>query len=196
MVRSATIERKTKETQIRLDLSLDGAGKAEISTGIGFLDHMLTLLARHALFDLSVRAVGDLQVDDHHTVEDIGICLGQALAEALGDKRGISRYGHMTLPMDEALVTCAVDLGGRAECVWSAPITAEKVGTFDTQLAEDFWRAVVQNARMNYHVLLHNGRNAHHVIEAVFKASARALRQAVAIDPREPDAIPSTKGVL
>jgi imidazoleglycerol-phosphate dehydratase len=196
VARTAIVDRKTRETQIRLELALDGAGRATIQSGVGFLDHMLTLFARHGLFDLAVHAQGDLHVDDHHTVEDIGICLGSAFFEALGDKKGIVRYGHLTLPMDEALVTCAVDLSGRAECVWTVPITAEKVGSFDTQLAEDFWRAAAHNARMNYHVLLHYGRNAHHVIEAVFKASARALRQAVAIDSRAPNDVPSTKGVL
>ena len=196
MTRQATIDRKTKETEIHLELSLDGTGESTIATGVGFLDHMLDLLTRHALFDLKVQAAGDRHVDDHHTVEDVGICLGLAIAQAVGDKTGIFRYGHMTLPMDEALVTTAVDLSGRASLVWNIEVPTEKIGTFDTQLAEDFWSAVVNNAGMSLHALLHHGRNAHHIVEAVFKSVGRSLRMAVTLDPRQPHSIPSTKGVL
>jgi imidazoleglycerol-phosphate dehydratase len=195
MERTATIQRKTGETEIELRLSLDGIGTADVQTGVGFLDHMLTLLARHALVDLYVRAVGDLQVDPHHTVEDIGICLGKALAKALGDRAGIRRYGSMILPMDEVLATVAIDLGGRPYFVWKADVPRTQLGNFDTELAEDFWQAVASCALMNYHVVLHYGRNTHHIIEAIFKASARALRAAVERDPRMPG-VPSTKGTL
>jgi imidazoleglycerol-phosphate dehydratase len=195
MSRTATISRTTNETSIELELNLDGSGNAEISTGVGFFDHMLDLLARHALFDLRVSADGDLAVDDHHTVEDVGICLGQALLEAVGDKAGIARYGHMTLPMEETLVTVALDLGGRIAFRYNAAIPTEKIGTFDAQLVKEFWHAVASNARMNLHVLLHYGENAHHISEAVFKATARALRAAVSIDPRQ-TGVPSTKGTL
>lgn len=196
MARTASIDRKTRETDIQLTLNLDGNGEASIETGVGFLDHMLNLFARHGAFNLSVHAKGDLHIDDHHTVEDVGICLGQAILQAIGDKRGIVRYGSMTLPMDETLLTTACDLSGRVAFVWNVPIGVEKIGTFDTQLAEDFWHAVAENARMNYHALLHYGRNAHHIVEAVFKSSARSLRQAVSIDPRMESLIPSTKGSL
>jgi len=195
MPRTAAISRTTNETSIELELNLDGTGNAEISTGVGFFDHMLDLLARHALFDLRISADGDLAVDDHHTVEDVGICLGQALLEAIGDKAGIARYGHMTLPMEETLVTVALDLGGRIAFCYNAAIPTEKIGTFDAQLVKEFWHAVASNARMNLHVLLHYGENAHHISEAVFKATARALRSAVAIDPRQ-TGVPSTKGTL
>ncbi|MCS6851652.1 MAG: imidazoleglycerol-phosphate dehydratase HisB [Gemmataceae bacterium] len=195
MSRTATIRRETSETRIHLRLDLDGSGQANVATGIGFFDHMLTLLARHSLFDLSVEAAGDLHVDAHHTVEDTGLCLGKALAEALGPKAGIRRYGSIILPMDETLVTCAVDLSGRPFCVWNVPLPAEQLGTFSAPLAEEFWRAVASAAAMNLHVLCHYGRNTHHIIEAVFKAAARSLRQAVEIDPREVG-VPSTKGVL
>jgi imidazoleglycerol-phosphate dehydratase len=195
MPRTARIERKTAETDIRLELNLDGSGQSQLATGVGFFDHMLTLLARHAAMDLTVQAAGDLHVDQHHTVEDVGICFGQALRQALGDKAGIRRYGHFTLPMEETLVTSAVDLSGRFYLVFNAPIPAAKIGEFDSELVEDFWQAVAANALCNLHVVLHHGRNSHHISEAIFKATARALRMAVEIDPRHPG-IPSTKGVL
>ncbi|HEY2156082.1 MAG TPA: imidazoleglycerol-phosphate dehydratase HisB [Isosphaeraceae bacterium] len=193
--RSAEIVRSTRETEIRLRLDLDGAGRADVATGVGFLDHMLELFARHGLFDLSVSCKGDVHVDDHHSTEDVGICLGQAIDRALGDKAGIRRYGHTILPMDETLVTCAVDLGGRAYWAWNAPMPAAKIGTFDTELVADFWQAVAMQGRMNLHVLLHYGRNSHHISEAIFKCLARALRMAAEIDPRVVG-VPSTKGIL
>ncbi len=193
--RIAEIVRKTRETDIRLTVDLDGQGRAEISTGIGFLDHMLELLARHALVDLAVSCTGDLQVDGHHTTEDVGICLGQAIDRALGDRAGIRRYGHTVLPMDEALVTAAVDLGGRAFWVWEVAMTSAKIGTFDSELVADFWQAVCTQGRMNLHVILHHGRNSHHISEAVFKGVARALRDALEPDPRYAG-VPSTKGTL
>jgi imidazoleglycerol-phosphate dehydratase len=195
MTRTAHISRQTAETQIELELNLDGAGTADVATGVGFFDHMLTLLAKHAAIDLKVRANGDLQVDQHHTVEDTGICLGQALRQALGDKKGIRRYGHFTLPMEETLVTTAIDLSGRYYLVFQAPIPAAKIGDFDSELVEDFWQAVAANALANLHVVLHHGRNSHHISEAIFKATARALRMAVELDPRSPG-VPSTKGSL
>jgi imidazoleglycerol-phosphate dehydratase len=195
MARTATISRKTAETDIQLTLELDGSGVAQVGTGVGFFDHMLTLLAKHALFDLSVTAKGDLDVDFHHTVEDVGICLGKALAQALGDKRGIVRYGSKTLPMEETLVTAAVDLGGRMWFVSRVAFTAEKIGDFDTELVETFWQAVAANALMNLHHVLHYGSNSHHIAEAVFKSTARALREAVAVDPRQ-TGVPSSKGTL
>ena len=194
-VRSASVDRRTGETSVRLTLNLDGTGKAEVATGVGFFDHMLTLLARHGLIDLSVAATGDLHVDAHHTVEDVGICLGRALAQALGDKAGVRRYGDATVPMDETLVTAAVDLSGRPFCVWKAEVPRETLGTFNAELAEEFWRAVSVNAALTLHVVLHHGRNAHHVVEGIFKACARALRAAAEADPRG-GGIPSTKGVL
>ena len=196
MSRRATIKRETKETQIELSLDLDGKGKSQISTGVGFLDHMLTLFAVHSRFDLSVTAKGDLHIDDHHTVEDVGICLGMALGQCVGDRKGIFRYGHFTLPMDETLVTTACDLGGRTSLVWKVDFSTENIGTFDTQLIEEFWNAVVQNARMNFHSLLHHGRNSHHISEAVFKSAARAIRQACTIDPSLDGEVASSKGVL
>jgi imidazoleglycerol-phosphate dehydratase len=195
MARTARIQRKTSETAIELELNLDGAGRSEIATGVGFLDHMLALLAKHAAMDLTVRAAGDLAVDQHHTVEDVGICLGQAVREALGDRSGIRRFGHMTLPMEESLATCAVDLGGRPFCVVQADFPAAKIGEFDTELVADFWQAFASNALANVHLVVHYGRNAHHVAESLFKAAARALRMAVEPDPRMPG-VPSTKGVL
>jgi imidazoleglycerol-phosphate dehydratase len=195
MPRVARIERKTAETQIDLRLDLDGTGRAEVASGVGFFDHMLTLLARHSLIDLAVEAKGDLHVDPHHTVEDVGICLGKALAQALGDKAGIRRYGSTTLPMDEVLVTAAVDLSGRPFCVWQAELPPEVLGTFNAPLAEEFWRAVAANGAFNLHVVCHHGKNSHHIVEGIFKAAARALRQAVEPDPRMPG-VPSTKGVL
>lgn len=194
-MRTATIHRRTRETDIRVELDLDGAGRAELSTGVGFFDHMLELLARHAAFDLEVQAQGDLHVDQHHTVEDTGIAVGQAIREALGDKAGIRRYGHFTLPMDEALVTAAVDLSGRYAFVFDAKLRKPKIGDFDSELVEDFWQAVAANALANLHVVLHHGRNTHHVAEAIFKASARALRMAVEPDGRL-TGVPSTKGTL
>jgi imidazoleglycerol-phosphate dehydratase len=195
MTRNATIERKTGETDIKLSINLDGDGKGTRQSGIGFLDHMMDLLARHALIDLDVTAVGDLQVDDHHTSEDIGIALGQAIDQALGDRAGIRRYGHFTLPMDECLVTAAIDLGGRYAFEYHAPIGAAKIGTFDSELVEHFWQSFAANANCNLHVVLHHGRNAHHISECVFKSVARAIRMAAEGDPRS-DAVPSTKGVL
>jgi imidazoleglycerol-phosphate dehydratase len=193
--RTAHIHRQTAETKIELSLDLDGTGRAELATGIGFFDHMLTLLAKHSLIDLKVHAQGDLQVDPHHTVEDVGICFGKALAQALGDRAGIRRYGHCTLPMDEVLVTASIDLGGRPYFVWKAEVPRQQLGGFDSELAEDFWQAVATNGLMNLHVLGHYGRNVHHIIEGIFKAAARALRQAVEPDPRMPG-VPSTKGTL
>jgi imidazoleglycerol-phosphate dehydratase len=195
MGRTAQIQRVTGETRVELAIDLDGSGRADLATGVGFFDHMLTLLARHSLIDLRVRAEGDLHVDAHHTVEDVGICLGKALAEALGDKAGVRRYGSATLPMDEALVTSAIDLSGRPLCVWHVEIPPETLGTFNAALAEEFWRAVAANAALTMHVQCHYGRNTHHIVEGVFKAAARALRQAVEADPRM-TGVPSTKGVL
>src|SRR5215472_15907764 len=195
MARTARVRRETGETRIELAIDLDGSGRADVATGVGFFDHMLTLLAKHSLIDLTVKADGDLHVDAHHTVEDVGICYGKALAQALGDKAGIRRYGCMTLPMDETLVTAAVDLSGRPFCVWCAEMPLETLGTFNAPLAEEFWRAVASAGAFNLHVVLHYGRNTHHVIEGIFKATARALRQAVEPDPRV-TGVPSTKGVL
>lgn len=193
--RSAEITRTTRETEITLRLDIDGAGRAQTATGVGFLDHMLELFARHAMVDLAVSCAGDLHVDGHHTTEDVGICLGQAIDQALGDRAGIRRYGHAVLPMDETLATVAVDLGGRPYWVWNATMPAEKIGTFDSELVADFWQAAAVHARMNLHVNVHYGRNAHHVSEAIFKAAARALRDAMERDPRTSE-IPSSKGTL
>jgi imidazoleglycerol-phosphate dehydratase len=193
--RTAQIRRETGETKIALGINLDGTGTAQLATGLGFFDHMLNLLARHSLIDVDVDAQGDLHVDAHHTVEDVGICFGKALAQALGDKASIRRYGSATLPMDETLVTSALDLSGRAVCVWNVELQPEMLGTFNAPLAEEFWRAVAGSGLINLHVLCHYGRNSHHIIEAVFKATARALRQAVELDPRGVG-VPSTKGVL
>jgi imidazoleglycerol-phosphate dehydratase len=195
MPRIASIDRKTAETSIQLTLNVDGSGNADIATGVGFLDHMLTLLAKHAAMDLSVRADGDLHIDQHHTVEDTGICLGLALKQSLGDKAGTRRYGHFTLPMDEALATVAVDLGGRAVFAFSADFPSARIGDFDSELVEEFWRAFAANALCNLHVLVHYGRNSHHISEAIFKTTARALRMAVEADPRM-TGVPSTKGTL
>ena len=196
MSRSTQIQRKTGETDIQLTLSLDGRGISDIDSGCGFLDHMLTLFARHGRFDLTLSCAGDVQVDDHHTVEDIAICLGEAFAECLGDKRGITRYGDIVLPMDEALILCAVDLSGRGILGYALDIPTEKVGTFDTQLCEEFFAAFVREGRMALHLRQLAGSNSHHIIEGAFKAAARALRQAVALDPDAEDEIPSTKGIL
>ncbi|HUZ62549.1 MAG TPA: imidazoleglycerol-phosphate dehydratase HisB [Acetobacteraceae bacterium] len=196
MARTAQQSRTTAETAIELALSLDGTGQAEIATGIGFLDHMLTAFARHALFDLRIAAKGDLHVDFHHTTEDVGIVLGQALRVALADKRGIRRYGHALVPMDEALVEAAVDISGRAHLAWSVAFERPKLGEMDTELFEEFFRALAGNAGITLHVSQKAGRNAHHVAEACFKSVARALRMATEADPRAGDAIPSTKGAL
>jgi imidazoleglycerol-phosphate dehydratase len=195
MPRTATVTRTTKETDIRLSLDLDGTGRAEIATGIGFFDHMLTLLAGHSLLDLKITCTGDTHVDGHHTVEDVGRAMGFAVAEALGDRRGIRRYGHCVLPMDEALVTAAVDLGGRAACVLAVDFPVPTIGTFDAQLVEVFWESFASTAGANVHAVLHHGRNGHHIAEAVYKGLARSLRMAVEPDPRQPG-IPSTKGTL
>jgi imidazoleglycerol-phosphate dehydratase len=193
--RIASIERNTAETKIKLSISLDGSGKCDVKTGVGFLDHMLHLFAKHSLIDLNVHADGDIHVDAHHTTEDVGICLGLVVREALGDKGGIKRYGHCILPMEETLVTSAIDLSGRAYLVFKAPIAQPKIGDFDSELVEDFWQAFVNNALCNLHVVLHHGRNSHHVAEAIFKGTARAFRDAIERDPRSND-IPSSKGVL
>lgn len=190
------INRKTAETDIQLTLNLDGTGKSTIDTGCGFLNHMLTLFASHGRFDLNVTCVGDTDVDDHHTVEDIGICLGEAFRQALGEKKGICRYGQMILPMDEALILTAVDISGRSYLAYGLDIPTEKVGTFDTELIEEFWLAFVRKAELTLHIRQMAGTNAHHIIEGCFKSAARALRQAVAIDETRKDEIPSTKGVL
>ena len=195
-MRSAQIKRTTAETAIELSLNLDGTGAGKIATGIGFMDHMLTLLARHARMDLSVICKGDTWVDDHHSAEDIGICLGSAIAQAVGDKRGIRRYGSMLLPMDEALVLCALDLSGRSCLRYTAQIPAEKIGTFDTELVEEFFQALVRSAGMTLHIRQMDGTNSHHIVEAMFKAFGRALREAVSIDESLGGEIPSTKGVL
>ena len=195
MPRTATVTRTTKETDIRLSLDLDGTGRAEIATGIGFFDHMLTLLAGHSLVDLKIACTGDTHVDGHHTVEDVGRAFGFAVTEALGDRRGIRRYGHCVLPMDEALVTTAVDLGGRAACVLAVDFPVPTIGTFDAQLVEVFWESFAATAGANVHAVLHHGRNGHHIAEAVYKGLARSLRMAVEPDPRQPG-IPSSKGTL
>jgi imidazoleglycerol-phosphate dehydratase len=194
--RSATISRKTKETAITLDLTLDGAGTSRVATGVGFFDHMLDLLARHGLFDLNVEARGDLHVDAHHTVEDVGIVLGQALDKALGEKRGINRYGFAIVPMDESLSQVALDLSGRAAFVWRVAFTGPLIGQFPVELVEEFFKAMSNTARMNLHVHVPYGTNNHHIAEAIFKSFARALRSAAAIDPRATDQVPSTKGSL
>ncbi len=196
MARFAEIARTTSETDIRLSLDLDGSGRAAVATGIGFLDHMLTALARHGLFDLEVRAAGDLHIDFHHTTEDVGIVLGQAFARAIGDKRGIRRYGQASVPMDEALIDVAVDISGRPLLAWDVAFGAAKIGEIDTELFEEFFRAFAMNALVTLHVNQRAGRNAHHVAEGCFKALARALRMAAEPDPRAPNAIPSTKGAL
>ena len=193
-MRTCEVNRKTAETDIQLSLNLDGTGKSSVDTGCGFLDHMLTLFAAHGKFDLTVRCAGDAEVDDHHSVEDIGICLGTAFREALGDKRGITRYGSMLLPMDEALILCAVDISGRSCLVFALDIPTEKIGTFDTELVEEFFLAFVRNCPMSLHVKQLAGRNSHHIVEGAFKAAARALKTAAAADGS--DEIPSTKGVL
>jgi imidazoleglycerol-phosphate dehydratase len=195
-MKTATIIRKTAETDINLTLTIDGSGKSEIASGCGFLDHMLTLFAKHGKFDLVLTCKGDTWVDDHHTVEDIGIALGQAFSEALGDKKGICRYGDTVLPMDESLILTAVDLSGRSYLGYGLEIPTQKVGTFDTELVEEFFLGFVRNAQMNLHIRQLAGSNSHHIIEGAFKSVARSLKTAVAIDPDFADEIPSTKGVL
>ena len=195
-MREATVARKTGETDITVQLNLDGSGESRIQTGVGFLDHMLTLLSRHGRFDLQVTCQGDTWVDDHHSTEDIGIALGDAFAQALGDKRGIQRYGSTVLPMDETLILSAVDLSGRGLLEIALPIPTEKVGTFDTELVEEFFRAFAHHAQCTLHIRELAGRNSHHIIEGTFKSVARSLREAVRIDPAFSDEIPSTKGVL
>ena len=195
-MRTATCNRKTAETDITLTLDLDGTGKSEIDSGVGFLNHMLTLLARHARMDMILRCAGDTQVDDHHSVEDIGIALGEALKAALGEKRGIKRYGSMLLPMDEALVMVALDLSGRGCLRYKASIPTQKIGSFDTELVQEFFLALTRTAGFTLHIQQRDGENSHHIVEAMFKGVARALKDAVAIDPAFSDEIPSTKGVL
>ena len=195
-MRTPEINRVTAETDVKLTLNIDGRGRSDIDTGVGFHDHMLTLFAKHARFDLYVVAQGDNYVDDHHTVEDVGIVLGQAFAEAIGDKKGIYRYGDCVLPMDEALILCAVDISGRDYLGYALEIPAEKVGSFDTELTEEFWLSFVRNARMSLHLRQLAGKNSHHIIEGAFKAAGRALRQAVAIESAYADEVPSTKGLL
>jgi imidazoleglycerol-phosphate dehydratase len=195
MRRTAEINRRTAETDVHVSLTLDGEGAGERVTGVGFLDHMLDLLARHGHLDLTVRANGDLQTGAHHTVEDVGICIGQALDEALGDRAGISRYGQATVPMDESRASCAIDISGRGLCAFKAPLPPGAVGNFDHELAEEFFRALATNAKLTLHLTVETGTNAHHQIEAAFKALARALRTAVALDPTE-SGVPSTKGTL
>ena len=195
MTRTAQIERKTGETEIELTLGLDGVGRGKRSTGVGFFDHMLDLLARHGRLDLELRAAGDLDTGAHHTVEDVGICLGQALDRALGDRVGIVRYGQATVPMDESRASCAIDISGRGLCAFEGTLPPGAIGNFDHELTEEFFRALAANARLTLHVTIEVGSNAHHMIEAAFKAMARALRAAVAIDPTE-SGVPSTKGTL
>ena len=195
MTRSATIERQTGETDVRVTLGLDGTGSGTRQTGVGFLDHMLDLLARHGRLDLDVAATGDLHTGAHHTVEDVGICIGQALDQALADRSGIVRYGQATVPMDEARAACAIDISGRGLCAFEASLPAGAIGNFDHELTEEFFRAVASNAKLTLHITVEAGTNVHHVIEAVFKAFARAVRGAVALDPTE-TGVPSTKGTL
>ena len=195
-MRNAEIMRNTAETKISLSLNLDGTGKSEIATGVGFLDHMLVLFAKHGRFDLTVSCGGDTWVDDHHTVEDVGIALGQAFKIALGDKKGITRYGSQILPMDEALILTAVDLSGRGYLGYDLQIPTQKVGTFDTELVEEFWLGFIRNAQITLHIRQLAGTNSHHIIEGAFKSVARSLRSAVAVDPAAANEIPSTKGVL
>lgn len=195
-MRSASIERKTFETEISITLNLDGTGKSRIDTGCGFLNHMLTLFASHGRFDLIVSCKGDTDVDDHHTVEDIGICLGKAFAEALGDKRGITRYGSFLLPMDEALIQTAVDISGRSYLGYQLKIPTQKIGSFDTELVEEFFLGFIRNCPMSLHILQLAGTNSHHIVEGAFKSVARSLKAAVAMDPAAAGQIPSTKGVL
>ena len=195
-MRQAVIDRKTAETTISLKLNLDGSGASSVATGCGFLDHMLTLFASHGKFDLEVKCVGDTNVDDHHTVEDVGICLGSAFAQALGDKRGILRYGSFLLPMDEALIMTAIDISGRSHLSYGLTIPSQKIGTFDTELVEEFFLAFTRQCPMSLHIRQLAGSNSHHIVEGCFKSAARSLKAAVAIDAQYADQIPSTKGVL
>ncbi|MEM6311892.1 MAG: imidazoleglycerol-phosphate dehydratase HisB [Pseudomonadota bacterium] len=195
-MRRAEITRTTAETDITVAVALDGTGTYDMATGIGFFDHMLDQLARHSLIDMTVRASGDLHIDDHHTVEDVGIAIGQALTQALGDKKGIRRYGSCLLPMDDALVRAALDLSGRPFLVWNVDLPTDKIGTFDTELVREFFQALATHGGITLHVDALHGINSHHIAEAAFKAVARALRDAVEVDPRKADAIPSTKGTL
>ncbi len=195
-MRSSQINRKTAETDIKLKLNIDGKGDSKIDTGCGFLDHMLTLFAKHGRFDLEVKCIGDTQVDDHHTVEDVGISLGLAFKEALGDKKGIVRYGYMVLPMDEALILTAIDFSGRCYLGYDMDIPAEKVGTFDTELVQEFWYAFVRNAECTLHIKEIDGVNSHHIIEGAFKSAAHSIKDAVKIDPEFSEEVLSTKGVL
>jgi imidazoleglycerol-phosphate dehydratase len=196
MMRSASVSRRTAETDVAVSIALDGTGKAEISTGVGFLDHMLELFARHGLFDLTVKVTGDLHVDQHHTVEDTGIALGQAILEALGDKKGITRYADIHMPMDETLTRIALDISGRPFLVFNATFPTEKIGAFDTELVREFFQAFAINAGLTLHVETLYGLNSHHIAESCFKGLARTLRRAVAVDPREEGRVPSTKGTL
>ncbi len=196
MARTAEIKRKTAETDIEIQLNIDGSGKSQIDSGCGFLNHMLTLFAKHGRFDLTLSCKGDIDVDDHHTAEDIGICLGQAFSDALGEKLGIVRYGNEILPMDEVLILSAVDLSGRSYLSFGLSIPTEKVGTFDTELVEEFWLGFVRTAKCNLHFKQLSGSNSHHIIEGAFKSAARSFKKAVAIDPLFANEIPSTKGVL
>ena len=195
-MRIGEINRKTAETQIELYLDLDGVGESDIDTGVGFLDHMLELFSRHGRFDLRINCEGDVYVDDHHSVEDIGICTGKAFKKSLGDMRGINRYGHIILPMDETLILCAVDISGRAHLSFEAEFPSEKIGTFDTELVEEFFEAFVRSSGITLHIKKLNGKNSHHIAEGIFKAFARTMKAAVAIDSEFEDEIPSTKGVL
>lgn len=196
MARSATVTRKTAETDILVEINLDGSGSYDNKTGVGFFDHMLDQLARHALIDMKVRCDGDLHIDDHHTVEDVGIALGQALTKAMGDKRGIKRYGSCLLPMDDALVRAALDLSGRPYLVWNVALPTPQIGSFDTELVREFFQALSTHGGITLHVDMLHGLNSHHIAEAAFKSVARALRDALDIDPRKADAVPSTKGTL
>lgn len=194
--RTGDVTRATKETRIAVTVDIDGTGKSEIATGIGFFDHMLEQLSRHSLIDMRIRAEGDLHIDDHHTVEDTGIAIGQALSKAMGERRGIMRYASLDLAMDETLTRAAVDVSGRPYLVWNVPFTAPKIGTFDTELVREFFHALAQNAGVTLHVTTLYGGNSHHIAETCFKAVARVLRAALEADPRQPDAVPSTKGSL
>lgn len=196
MARTASIERTTNETVVQVAINLDGNGQHDVQTGIGFFDHMLDQLSKHSLIDMKIRAKGDLHIDDHHTVEDCGLALGQAINEALGERRGINRYASFDLPMDEALTSAAVDVSGRPFLVWDVAFSAEKIGSFDTELVREFFNALAQSARITLHVKTHYGANSHHIAETCFKSVARALRIAVDLDARTGDAIPSTKGTL
>ncbi len=195
-MRNAQIKRTTKETDIDLSINLDGKGDSVINSGCGFLDHMLTLFAKHARFDLNVKCVGDVEVDYHHTTEDIAICLGDAFKNAIGDKKGICRYGDIILPMDEALILSAVDISGRGQCYYNMQMPTEKVGDFDTELCKEFWDAFARQAGLSLHIVMIDGGNSHHIIEGSFKSVARSLRKAVKIDPELKDEIPSTKGII